>query len=410
MAASDRYTGRVNNKSSRARSPVHIVAAARTPFGRFFGALSSYAGHELAAWLIDQLLEDLPPVRVDELQVGVGMAAGGIYAPARQLVLASMLPDNTPSTAVDRACASGMTALGLAWQNLCAGGAQLALGGGFESLSRMPGLVPRMRRTRPGDPAAWEGADAIHDPLLLGSPLAGRSIAAYTGDEALARGVSRQAQDDWAVQSHARFFAAEARGFFQPERRSLPELATDEGPRPDLQPASLAKLKTLYGGPTVTAGNAPGLSDGAAFLALADDRLSREVALTPLGQLLDYVSVAGSLTASSWLPAVAIQSLLKRNQLALDDLDLLEINEAYAATVLVSLLELADGDPARAHELQRRTNIHGGAIAIGHPLGASGARIVMHLVHALRQRGGGRGVAAICGAYGQAEAMLVEVR
>ncbi len=392
-------------------SDVVIVGFARTPFGRFFGRLQGYSAHTLAAVCIDQLMRrtGIPATAVDGLYAGVGMAAGGVFSAARQAVLASALSDHTPSVAVDRACCSGMTALGLARREILLGEADLLLCGGFESLSRTPLWASRKQRTAPGDPDAWSPEPEVYDPLLLRSPDAGKAIAEYTGDEAVARGVGREMQDDWAAQSHARYFAAERSGYFLAERISLPELDSDEGPRAQASTEKLARLATIYSSPTITAGNAPGLSDGAAFLALASVAKAHELGLDILARLSDYVNVADGPTSGSYTPALGIQSLLERSALCLQDLELLEINEAYAATPLVSTLFMSEGDVAAAEVLRAKTNLHGGAVAIGHPLGASGARIVMTLASALRKRGGGCGAAAICGGFGQGDAVLVEV-
>jgi acetyl-CoA C-acetyltransferase len=390
---------------------VVVAGYARTPFGRFFGALRDIPAHRLGALAIDELLRrtGVDPGEVDGLYAGVGMASGGVFTPAREAVLASQLPDTTPSLAVDRACCSGMTAIGLAWRELAAGGADLLVCGGFESLSRTPLLAARARRTRPGDPAAVDPAAVPYDPLLLKSPVEGKAIADYTGEEALAHGVTREMQDEWAAQSHARYFAAEAAGVFDAERFEVAGLATDEGPRRDTTAAQLASLPTIYASPTVTAGNAPGLSDGAAFLLLATAKRAARLGLPVLARVAGYAQVAGEPTSGSYTPALAIRALMKAQGRAAYEIDLLEINEAYAATPLVSTLRLGSRNPEMAAELRGRTNVHGGAVAVGHPLGASGARIAMTLVNALGRRGGGRGIAAICGGYGQGDAVMVEV-
>ena len=186
-------------------------------------------------------------------------------------------------------------------------------------------------------------------------------------------------------------------------------LDTDESPRSDTSLAKLATLPTIYASPTITAGNAPGLSDGAAFLLLGTLAMADKLGLPVLARLVDYVQVADGPTSGSYTPALAIQQIMKRQGRPLTDVDLFEINEAYAATPLVSTLRLGARVPERAEELRKRTNVHGGAVALGHPLGASGARITMHLVNALTRRGGGRGVAAICGGYGQGDGVMVEV-
>ena len=388
---------------------VFITGYARTPFGRFFGALRDIDGHELAARCIDGLIgDDQAAQSVDVLYAGVGMAAGGVYSPARRAVLASRLAPSTPSAAVDLACGSGMAAVGLAWKDIRSGCAESVICGGFESLSRTPVWLHRKRRTAPGDSLAWKPGEHAYDPLSLQNPVVGKPIADYTGEQALNQGIDRIQQDEWALCSHERYFAAQRRGFFATERVELPKLNTDEAPRANLTRAALARLPVLYSSPTITAGNAPALADGAAFLSIAAANHAERHGQKPLARIIDFVSVADGPTSSIRTPAIATARLLERNGLQLDDLDLLEINEAYAATLLASTLELAGGDAQRAQALRSKTNINGGALAIGHPMGASGARIVMTLVSALRERGGGTGLASICGAFGQADAILLE--
>jgi acetyl-CoA C-acetyltransferase len=393
------------------RAEIVILDAARTVFGRFFGGLRALPGPELAARVIDELLGRgaVTANDVEALYAGVGMASAGVFTPARLVVLESRLPDTTPSLAVDRACCSGMTAIGLAWKELRAGQAQLVICGGFESLSRTPILAERQRKSAPGDLRARDSDGPVYDPLLLKSPVQGRAIADYTGEEALAHGVDRSMQDEWALRSHERFFAAERAHFFEAERLSVAGVTVDEGPRADTDLEQLARLDTIYQSPTITAGNAPGLSDGAAFLILATAEKAEQLGVKPLARIVDYVQVADGPTSGSYTPAIAIARLLQRGGLRLDDLGLIEINEAYAATPLVSTLKLGKGSASLTAALRARTNIHGGAVAIGHPLGASGARITMTLAHALTQRGGGLGAAAICGGYGQGDALLLEV-
>lgn len=386
------------------RSSVHIVAFARTPFGRFRGALRSVAGPQLAAVAIDAVISRIgraaPPV--DALIAGVGMIGAGVLTPARQALLLTQLPQATPSLAVDRACCSGLTAIGIGFKDVAGGHADLVICGGFDSLSRTPLLVERASGDRPG-------RLGMEDPLRLRHPTTGMAIAAYTGHEALRLGIDRALQDEWALESHQRYFAAEARDDFADERLVLAELASDESPRRDTSLERLAALPTIYDSPTITAGNAPSLNDGAAFLALASDAAVERLAVKSLARVVGFAQVAGADTSGSWTPAVAIQDLLRRCECELSGLDALEINEAYAATPLASTLHLADGDPQRARDLRRRTNEKGGAVAIGHPLGASGARIVMSLLQTLRRRGGGTGAAAICGGFGQGDALLLQV-
>lgn len=381
-----------------------VVAMARTPFGRFGGALAPLTTAELGAAAIDAVIAraGVPPAAVSSLYAGVAMIGAGMLTPARCMVLQSSLPETTPSMAIDRACCSGLTAIGLAARELAETGDGLIVAGGAENLSATPRLMPRETAARPG-------ALAVIDPLALRAPFLDKAIARYSGEEAIAAGIDRQRQDAWAVQSHQRYFQARANDVFATEIAPLAALATDEGPRADCTIEKLASLRTVYDSPTVTAGNAPGLNDGAAFVMLATRATAQRLGLPVLARLLAYAQVAGGPTSGTSTPATAIAASLARAHRTLEGIDLIEINEAFAATPLVSTLKLADGDERRAGLLRQRTNINGGAVAIGHPLGASGARLVMTLATALRRRGGGRGVAAICGGYGQGDAIIVEV-
>ncbi len=391
-----------------------VVAMARTPFGRFEGALKSFNAPRLGALAINEVLSrsKVAPNEIDVLYGGVGMIAGALLTPVRQAVLYSDLPETTPSACIDRACCSGMTAIGVAMKEIRCGEASALICGGFESLSNTPILWPRQRARRIGDVLA-------SDPLLMRGLMVERPIPVYSGDEALRHGVDRRQQDEWAQRSHERYFAAEQNGYFETERFGIdiPDVKSgaaqrftvDESPRANTSLDRLSTLEPVYGGKTITAGNAPGLNDGAAFLAITRRDFAEVHGLEPLARLVDYVQVCGGLTSGTVTPATAILRLAGRTNRRSTDWDLLEINEAYAATPLVSTLVLADGDRAEADAIRERTNIHGGAVAIGHPLGASGARIVMTLINGLRQRGGGRGVAAICGGFGQGDAVMVEI-
>lgn len=394
------------------RPEIVVTAVARTPFGRFNGALKNLSGPELAARTIDALLErsSLPAEQVDAVYIGVGMISSATLTPARQAVLLSGLPERTPSMAVDRACCSGMSAIGLGFKDLLAGGSSTVICGGSDNLSRTPLLWPRHRERA-------IGAVTVDDPLLLRAPMVDTAIAVYTALEALRHGIDRHAQDQWALASHQRYFAAEAANYFAFERIAIEttdargqtmHVRHDESPRSDTTLEALGRLNTIYGSETITPGNAPGLNDGAAFLLLTTGERAREYGLPMLARILDYAQVADGPSSGSYTPAIAIGKLLERRGLAPAGLDLIEINEAYAATPLVSTLRLAGNDAALASRLRERTNRHGGAVAIGHPLGASGARVLMTLINGLRRRGGGIGVAAICGGFGQGDALLIE--
>ena len=390
-----------------------VTAVARTPFGRFNGGLKDIPGPELAARSMDATLAraGLPADEIDAAYIGFGLIAAATLTPARQAVLMSSLPETTPSLTVDRACCSGMTAIGLGWKDIRLGLAKAVLCGGCDNLSATPMLLPRQRDR-------LIGQFKVDDPLLLRAPVVDSSIAGYTSEEALRHGIDRQAQDEWALGSHQRYFAAEQAGYFDFERVPVEThdkkgasitIERDESPRSDTSLEKLGRLTPVYGSKTITPGNAPGLNDGAAFVVLADGEWARARGLPILGRILDYTQVADSPTSGSYTPAIAISQLLKRNNLTPGNLDAIEINEAFAATPLVSTLRLADGDVAQAQALRRRTNSHGGAVAIGHPLGASGARLVMTLINGLRRGGGGTGATAICGGFGQGDAILLAV-
>jgi acetyl-CoA C-acetyltransferase len=394
---------------------VVVTAVARTPFGRFNGGLRERSGPELGATIIDEVCTrvTLPAGSVDAVYMGVGMIGSAVLTPARQAVLLSKLPSETPSLAVDRACCSGMTAVGLGFKDIKIGEAETVICGGFESLSRTPLLMPRTRERALGELV-------MDDPLLLRAPdFIGGSISSYTAEEALKYGIDRTAQDAWAVESHRRYFAADAQGYFDFERVpiSVPNgksgnhiVDKDESPRRDTSVEKLAALNTVRGSKTITPGNAPGLNDGAGVLVLMSEKKARELSVPILARIRAYAQVSEGPTSGSYTPAIAIERLLSKHGLTPAQLDLIEINEAFAATVLVSTLWLAGKDAAAAETLRKRVNPQGGAVAIGHPLGASGARLVMTLINGLRRRGGGVGAAAICGGYGQGDSILVDVR
>jgi acetyl-CoA C-acetyltransferase len=251
------------------------------------------------------------------------------------------------------------------------------------------------------------------DILLMRSPLAHESIAKYVGEESLARGVDREAQDEWALHSHQKYFAAHDAGRIAEELVPVPgslgmPLLVDEQARRDTSLDQLASLHTVYGSKTVTAGNAPGLNDGAVALVVMSESRAAAEGIKPLARVVSTASISGSPTSSVYLPAEAIARVLQDSRYTVMDLTVLEINEAFAATTIVSIRELAgDSEPLR-RQLWDRTNVNGGAVAIGHPVGASGARIVLSAILEARRRGGGPGVAAICGGFGQADAILFE--
>lgn len=393
---------------------VVIVSAARTPFGKFGGLLKDFTAVDLGTKAVLASLQriNLDPAAVDELYLGVAVLAGTASVAARQILFTSGLPPHTPSLTVDRACCSSMTCIGLGLRNIRSGEIHAAIAGGMEAMSQTP-LIARGVR--------WGvrlGGVMLEEPLFLRNPILNIPLAVGAAEVALQHGVSREEQDQWALRSHQRYFSALEAGKLadeiQPveipsEKGSTRLLNRDESPRSDTTIEKLRALPTVYGSKTVTAGNAPGLNDGASTLILMSKERQKELGIVPLAKILAYVNIAGDPLASPYLPAHAILKALERAGRKLADLKRLEINEAFAATALVSTKVLSSDSEKVLEELRSITNVNGGAVAIGHPTGASGGRIAMTLVYELRRAGGGLGAAAICGGYGQSDAVIVEV-
>lgn len=389
-----------------------ICAMARSPFGRFNGALAPLELPLLGAQVIDAMLarSGVAPEQIEALYTGIGLAGAAMLTATRQMVLRSTLSETLPSTGIDRACCSGITAIAQAARDIAAGLQDIAIAGGMESLSNIPLFLPRRHGVRPG-------TVQLSDPLILGGAVADKPIAAYSGEEALRFGVDRIQQDAWAANSHTRYFSAQEQGFFDaeivpvlvPGTDGALTVTIDESPRRDSSPARLARLQTVYGSPTITAGNAPGLSDGAAFVLLATRARAQANSWPVLGRIAAYAQVAGGPTSGTSTPALALQRLLQVSDLDIGALDRIEINEAYAATPLVSTQILAGADSDLLQTLRQRTNPWGGAVALGHPLGASGARLVMTLLAGFTASTARRfGAASVCGGFGQGDALLIE--
>ena len=393
---------------------VVIVSAARTPFGKFGGLLKNFTAVDLGTQAVSASLKriNMDPAAVDELYLGVAVLAGTASVAARQILFTSGLPPHTPSLTIDRACCSSMTCVGLGLRNIRSGEIHTAVAGGMEAMSQTP-LIARGVR--------WGvrlGGVMLEEPLFLRNPILNIPLAVGAAEVALEHGVNREEQDRWALRSHQRYFSALEAGKLadeiQPveipsEKGSTRSLNRDESPRSDTTIEKLRALPTVYGSKTVTAGNAPGLNDGASALVLMSKERQKELGIVPLAKILTYVNIAGDPLASPYLPAHAILKALERAGRKLSDLKRLEINEAFAATALVSTKVLSSDSEKVLEELRSITNVNGGAVAIGHPTGASGGRIAMTLVYELRRAGGGLGAAAICGGYGQSDAIIVEV-
>lgn len=392
---------------------IAIVGAARTPFGKFGGALRSVDLPELGSRAAVAALEraGLAPDDVDELALGVNFP-GSDRSIARQVALRSGIPEDRNAYTVDRACCSSLAAIGMAVRSVRAGDARVALAGGAENLSRVPYFLEDLR---------WGhslGKIELVDQLVISCPHTGVPRAVQAAVEAAEYGIGREEQDEWALRSQQRCASAVAHGRFDPEivpldvtqpDGTVERIELDESPRPKTTLEALARLATVNGSTTVTAGNAPGLSTGGTSVVLMPAGEAANRGIAPLATVLATTMASGPPQKVASIPAVTAQRLLDKAGVSLDDIALIEINEAFAAVPLVSTLVLAGGDRAAAERLRERTNVNGGAVAIGHPTGATGARLVMTLAFELARRGGGLGLVTICGGIGEGEAVLIRV-
>jgi acetyl-CoA C-acetyltransferase len=398
---------------SARQDSVAIVGAARTPFGKFGGALRSLSLPELGSHAATAALEraEITPGEVDELALGVNFP-GSDRSIARQVALRSGIPEERNAYTVDRACCSSLAAIGMAVRSVRAGEARVALAGGAENLSRVPYFLEDMR---------WGhrlGNIELVDQLVISCPHSGVPRAVQAAVEAAEYGIGREEQDEWALRSQQRCADAVAHGRFDPEIAPIDiplgdgdarRIEVDESPRPHTTLEGLGRLATVNGSTTVTGGNAPGLSTGATSVVLmpAEEAVGRGI--QPLATVLATTMASGPPQKVASIPAVAARRVLERAGVSLDDVALIEINEAFAAVPLVSTLVLAGGDARAAERLREKTNVNGGAVAIGHPTGATGARLVMTLAFELARRGGGLGLVTICGGIGEGEAVLIRV-
>jgi acetyl-CoA C-acetyltransferase len=389
---------------------VVILSGCRTPIGTFGGALKDVAAVDLGALVVREALRraSVSPEVVDETILGCILQAGIGMNPARQASIKGGVPESVPAHTVNKVCGSGLKAVMLAAQAIKAGDAGVVVAGGFESMSRAPFLLPgarwgeRLGHGKVLDHMIHEGlTDAFHD-IHMG----------ITAENLVERdGISREDQDAFAAESQARAARAVAEGRFKAEivavplvqKKGDPKLVEqDEHPRPDTTRESLARLKPAFKKEgTVTAGNASGLNDGAAALVVASAERAAALGAKPRARVVSYASAAVDPRIMGIGPVPAVRKALDKAGLSADAIDLFELNEAFAAQSLAVLRELKL-DPARV-------NVNGGAIALGHPIGASGARILVTLMHALEARGLKRGLASLCIGGGQGVAMIVEV-
>ncbi|WP_288107639.1 acetyl-CoA C-acyltransferase [Limnobacter sp.] len=389
-----------------------IVGAARTPMGGFQGALSALSTPELGAHAIQQALlrtgNGLLPEHVEEVIMGCVLPAGLGQAPARQAALAAGLPLDSACTTVNKMCGSGMKAVMLAHDALRAGSASVAVAGGMESMSNAPYLLPKARaglRMGHGQVLDHMFLDGLEDAYEKG-----RLMGTFAQDCADAYEFSRQAQDEYALRSLARAKGAIEDGSFDwevapievPAKGSSKQVAHDEQPL-KADPAKIPALKPAFrpGTGTVTAANSSSISDGAAALVLMHESQANKMGIQPLARILGHASHAQKPSLFTTAPVGAIQKLLTKTGLNVGAVDLFEINEAFAVVTMAAMVELSL--PADI------VNIHGGACALGHPIGASGARILCTLMGALKKTGGKLGVASLCIGGGEATAMAIEM-
>ena len=387
-----------------------ICSIARTPIGKFNGSLSTFRATDLATFAMKGALDrsGVDPARISEVIFGHVIQAGQGQATARRAAANAGVPMSVPATVINKVCLSSMTAIQDAARRIRLGEAQFILAGGMESMTNAPHLVLGARQGfRYGDGALVDSLN--QDGLMCAFD---ECIMGETTDNKNAKlGIGRREQDEWAAASHDRAITATAAGVFKdeivpvsvPQRRADPLLLDeDEGMRPGTTVETLGKLKPAFmTDGTVTAGNASQISDGAAAVIVADRSAAEAVGLPIVAEILGYGQTAGPDATLHERPAEAIDKALAGTGLYRSDLDLVEINEAFAAVALWSAKMLDIG-----HD---KVNVNGGAVALGHPLGASGARIVITLINALRHRGGGVGAASLCGGGGQGDALIVKV-
>src|SRR5690625_1242625 len=387
-----------------------IVSGARTPFGRFGGALTPLTASDLGGKAIRAALDraDLPESEIDEVIMGTVLQGGQGQIPSRQAARKAGIPWTVKTETINKVCASGLRSVTLAEQLIRLGDEEVIVAGGMESMSNAPYFLPDARwGNRMGDKTVKDMM--IHDGLTCS--FSGAHMGTYGNSTAQEYGITREAQDEWSLRSQQRAIQAIEAGKFAeeivkvevPQRKGEPIVVdTDEAPRKNTSIEALAKLRPAFGSDgTITAGNAPGINDGACAFVIMSEEKATQLEKEPLAIILGHTEIAVEGKNFPQTPGLVINELLKKTGKNKDEIDLFEINEAFAAVSLVSA-EIAGIDP-------EKINVNGGAIALGHPIGASGARIILTLIYELKRRGGGLGVAAICSGSGQGDAILIEV-
>lgn len=387
-----------------------IIDGARTPIGKFGGALSSLTAAELGGIAMKEAMKraNVKPEELDEVIFGNVLQAGQGQIPSRQAARKAGIPWHVKTETVNKVCASGLRSVTLADQIIRAGDEEVILAGGMESMSNAPYAVFKARwGMRMGDAPMVDLM--IHDGLSCS--FTGVHMGTYGNTTAEELELSREAQDNWALRSHERAVSAITNGTMAeeiiavkvPQRKGDPIVFdTDEAPRKDTTKDILAKLRPAFdNNGTITAGNAASINDGAAALILMNDKRAEKEGKSILATVIAHAEVAVEAEKFPQTPGLVINELLKKTGKTVDEIDLFEINEAFASVALASN-QIAGLDP-------EKVNVNGGAVALGHPIGASGARIILTLAYELKRRGGGVGIAAICSGSGQGDAVMIEV-
>ncbi|GMB09462.1 acetyl-CoA C-acetyltransferase [Thermolongibacillus altinsuensis] len=387
-----------------------ILSGVRTPFGKFGGNLSAFSAAQLGGIAIKEALQraSVSPETVDEVVFGTVLQGGQGQLPSRQAAREAGIPWEVKTETINKVCASGMRAVTLADQMIRAGDGEVMVAGGMESMSNAPYLLPKARwGLRMGDGTVKDLM--VYDGLTCS--FTGVHMGIYGSNTAKELGITREEQDAWAYRSHQLAIAAIESGKLSeeivpvsvPQRKGDPiTVSVDESPRKDTSLERLAKLAPVFDPTgTITAGNAPGVNDGAAALVLMSEERAQREGRTPLATILAHTAIAVEAKDFPKTPGIVINELLRKTGKTVDDIDLFEINEAFAAVALASM--------KIAGISEEKVNVNGGAIALGHPIGASGARIIITLIHELKRRGGGIGIAAICSGGGQGDAIMIEV-
>lgn len=392
-----------------------IVSAARTPFGKFGGTLKNFKATDLGGFAIKEALKraGISGDMVDEVIYGMVVPAGQGQIPGRQASIKGGISHNVPVVTINKVCGSALKAVTLGAQIIKAGDADIIVAGGMESMSNIPYVLPNMRwGSRMNDVKAQDAM--VLDGLWC--PENDVHMAVIGGSVASEYHVTREMQDAWALRSQQRWAEGEAQGKFEDERFSVEVpgkkgqvtiFAKDEAPRPDTTMEGLSKLPPLFvKDGTVTAGNAPGTNDGASAIVLMSREKAESLGAPILATIKGYAQASRESRYIATVPGLAIQELMAKNNLTVKDFDLMEINEAFAAVPLVSCLGILGMTP---EEMDEKVNVNGSAVAVGHPIGATGARILMTLIYELKRSGKKNGVAAICSGMAQGDAVWVEV-